>query len=150
MSKLVIFTMLALTVASGEASAQAARVPVALRLTLNGAEARLGARVPSTSACGTTRAKPSTATERLDVVFESSLPATFERVTIPLGKDSASTVIVFQRAGIAKLKATSGKLSPGYGVISITHQAVATAPAPTAGYAWLPSASRRQSPPATD
>ena len=133
MSNLVIITMIALTVASGEARAQAARVPVALRLTLNGAEARLGARVPVNIALKNFKGEPVPANERLDVVIESSLPATIEKVTIPVGKDSATTVIVFQRAGIAKLKASSGKLSPGYGVISITHQSAATAPAPAVG-----------------
>jgi hypothetical protein len=39
------------------------------------------------------------ATERVDVALESNLPATLERVTIPVGKDSAATVIVFKRAG---------------------------------------------------
>ena len=40
---------------------------------------------------------------------------------------------MFKRAGIAKLKASSGKLSPGYGVISITQQAAAAAPMRPAG-----------------
>ena len=63
--------------------------------------------------------------------IESSLPATFEKVTIPAGKDSVATNIVFQRAGIAELKASSGKLSPGYGVISITQQAAAVPQRPS-------------------
>ena len=45
MLKLFIIIAIVLT-ACGEAWAQAARVPVGLRMTLNGAEARLGAAVP--------------------------------------------------------------------------------------------------------
>ncbi len=75
-----------------------------------------------------------TATERLDIALESSLPATIESITIPPGKDRLTATVVFQRAGIAKLKATSGKLSPGYGVISVTQQEAADRqPAPGFG-----------------
>ena len=132
MLKLFIITTIALIAASGDARAQATRVPVGLRMTLNGAEARLGAKVPVTIALKNFKGEPVPATERLDVAIESSLPATIEKVTIPVGKDSAVTAIVFKRAGIAKLKASSGKLSPGYGVISITQQAAA-ARVPPAG-----------------
>ena len=132
MLKLFIITTIALVAASGDARAQATRVPVGLRMTLNGAEARLGAKVSVTIALKNFKGEPVPATERLDVAIESSLPATIEKVTIPVGKDSAVTAIVFKRAGIAKLKASSGKLSPGYGVISITQQAAA-ARVPPAG-----------------
>lgn len=125
MLKLFIITMIVLSAASGEAWAQASRVPVGLRLTLASAEARLGAKVPVTIGLKNFKGEPVAATERLDVAIESSLPATIEKVTIPAGKDSVATAIVFKRAGIAKLKASSGKLSPGYGVISITQQAAA-------------------------
>ena len=128
MLKLFIITMIALVAASGDARAQATRVPVGLRMTLNGAEARLGAKVSVTIALKNFKGEPVPATERLDVAIESSLPATIEKVTIPVGKDSAVTAIVFKRAGIAKLKASSGKLSPGYGVISITQQTAARVP----------------------
>jgi len=132
MLKLFIITTIALAAASGDAWAQAARVPVGLRMTLNGAEARLGAKVPVTIGLKNFRGEAVPATERLDVVIESSLPATIEKVTIPPGKDSVATAIVFKRAGIAKLKASSGKLGPGYGVISITQQSAAV-PARPAG-----------------
>jgi hypothetical protein len=101
-------------------------------MTLKGAEARLGAKVPVTIGLKNFKGEPVSATEPLDVAIESSLPATIEKVTIPPGKDSVATAIVFKRAGIAKLKASSGKLSPGYGVISITQQAAA-ARVPPAG-----------------
>ncbi len=133
MRNLIIITMIALAVGSGEASAQANRVPVGIRLTLNSAEARLGAKVPVNISLKNFKGEPVPANERFDVAIESSLPATIEKVTIPVGKDSVTTVIVFQRAGIAKLKASSGKLSPGYGVISITQQSAATDPAPAVG-----------------
>jgi hypothetical protein len=133
MRNLVIITMIALAVGSGEALAQATRVPVGIRLTLNSAEARLGAKVPLTVSLKNFKGEPVPANERFDMTIESSLPATIERVTIPVGKDSVTAAIVFQRAGIAKLKASSGKLSPGYGVISITQKSAATAPAPAAG-----------------
>jgi hypothetical protein len=133
MPKVVIITMIALVAAGGEASAQAARVPVALKLTLNGAEAKRGAKVPVTIGLKNFKGEPVSATERIDVALESSLPATIERVTIAPGSDSVKTAIVFQRAGIAKLKASSGKLSPGYGVISITQQSSGNALAPVAG-----------------
>ena len=122
MSKLFVFAMLGISLPVAAAPDQAARVPVALRLTLTGAEASLGAKVTATISLRNYKGEAVTATERLDVAFESTLPATFESVTILPGKDSASTSIVFQRAGIAKLKATSGKLSPGYGVISVTQR----------------------------
>jgi len=48
MLKLFIITTIALVAASGDARAQATRVPVGLRMTLTGAEARLGAKVPVT------------------------------------------------------------------------------------------------------
>jgi hypothetical protein len=132
MLKLFIITTIALVAASGDARAQATRVPVGLRMTLKGAEARLGAKVPVTIGLKNFKGEPVSATEPLDVAIESSLPATIEKVTIPPGKDSVATAIVFKRAGIAKLKASSGKLSPGYGVISITQQAAA-ARVPPAG-----------------
>ena len=122
MSKFLVFALLAISLPVGSASDQATRVPVALRLTLTGAEVSLGSKVAATISLRNYKGEAVTATERLDIAFESSLPATFESVTIPPGKDSASTSIVFQRAGIAKLKATSGKLSPGYGVISVTQR----------------------------
>jgi hypothetical protein len=99
MPNLFIITVIALTVASGEAGAQAARAPVGLRLTFNSAEARLGAKVPVTVGLKNFKGEPDAATERVDVALESNLPATLERVTIPVGKDSAATVIVFKRAG---------------------------------------------------
>ena len=122
MSKLFVFALLGMSLPVVAAHDQAARVPVALRLTLPGAEVVLGAKVAATISLRNYKGEAVTATERLDIAFESTLPATFESVTILPGKDSASTSIVFQRAGIAKLKATSGKLSPGYGVISVTQQ----------------------------
>ena len=125
MLKLFIITTIALVAASGDAQAQATRVPVGLRLTLNSAEARLGAKVPVTIGLKNFKGEPVRshgAARRRDRIEP---PATIEKVTIPVGKDSAVTAIVFKRAGIAKLKASSGKLSPGYGVISITQQAAA-------------------------
>ena len=122
MSKLFVFALLAVSLPAAAAPDQATRVPVALRLTLTGAEVSLGAKVAATISLRNYKGEAVTATERLDIAFESTLPATFESVTILPGKDSASTSIVFQRAGIAKLKATSGKLSPGYGVISVTQR----------------------------
>ncbi len=133
MLKLFIITMIAFTATSGEVWAQAGRVPVGLRLTLKSAEARLGAKVTVTIGLKNFKGEPVAATERLDVAIESSLPASIEKVTIPAGKDTVATAIVFKRAGIAKLKASSGKLSPGYGVISVTQQAAAAAPMRPAG-----------------
>jgi hypothetical protein len=105
------------------ASAQASRVPVGLQLTLNGAEAKAGAKVSVTVGLKNFKGEPVSTADRVDVTIESTLPPSSTRVTIPAGKTSATALIVFERAGIAKLKATSGKLSPGYGVISITRQA---------------------------
>ena len=122
MSKLFVFALLGISLSAAAAPDQATRVPVALRLTLTGAEVSLGTKVTATISLRNYKGEAVTATERLDIAFESTLPATFESVTIMPGKDSASTSVVFQRAGIAKLKATSGKLSPGYGVISVTQQ----------------------------
>lgn len=128
MPNLVIITTIALAVASVAAGPQVGRAPVGLRLTLSSAEARLGARVTASIGLKNFKGEPVAATERLVVAIESSLPSTIEKVTIPAGTDSVTTTIVFERAGIAEIKASAGKLSPAYGVISITK------PSPTAAH----------------
>jgi len=133
MSKLVIITTIALAVTSADAAAQAARVPVGLRLTLSSAEARLGSKVAATIGLRNFKGEPVAATERLAVAIDSSLPATFQKITIPAGKDSVTTTIVFERAGIAKIKVSARKLSPGYGVISITKPSRTAALVPPVG-----------------
>jgi hypothetical protein len=105
---------------SADASDQANRVPVGIRLTVNSAEARMGARVPVVVALKNFKGESVPTTERMAVSLESSLQAKVEPVVIPAGKDSVTATVIFERAGIAKLKASSGKLSPGYAVISIT------------------------------
>jgi hypothetical protein len=122
MSKLVVMTMIAFVAASGEVSAQATRVPVSLRLTLQSPEAVMGTKVPMTIGLKNFKGEPVPAAERIDVMLESTLPASFERAVIPVGKDSVTVSAVFDRAGIAKLRATSGKLAAGYAVISITQR----------------------------
>ena len=121
------------TATDADASDQAYRVPVGIRLTLNGPEARLGAKVPVTVSLKNFRGEPVKTSERLDVLLESSLPATIDRITIPPGKDAITATVVFERAGIAKLKASSGKLSPGYAVISITQQKASRSPVGNVG-----------------
>jgi hypothetical protein len=117
---LVSAAIAVLGLSSAEASDQAHRVPVGIRLTLNSAEARMGARVPVVVALKNFKGESVPTTERMAVTLESSLQAKVEPVVIPAGKDSVTATVIFERAGIAKLKASSGKLSPGYAVISIT------------------------------
>ncbi len=132
-SVVAALAMVAFGMSAGEASEQAYRVPVGIKLTVNSAEARLGARVPVVVSLRNFKGEVVSATERLDIALESSLPAKVERISIPQGRDSATATVIFERAGIAKLKATAGKLSPGYAVISVTQQAARRSPPPEFG-----------------
>jgi len=132
-SVVAALAMVAFGMPAGEVSEQAYRVPVGIKLTVNSAEARLGARVPVVVSLRNFKGEVVSATERLDIALESSLPAKVERISIPQGRDSATATVIFERAGIAKLKATAGKLSPGYAVISVTQQAARRSPPPEFG-----------------
>ena len=97
-SVLTSIAIVAFAVSTAEGSDQAVRVPVAIRLTLKGAEARLGARVPVVVSLRNFKGEAVAATERLDIALESSLPAKVERVSIPSGKDSVTATVIFAQS----------------------------------------------------
>ena len=103
----------AVGLSAAAASDQANRVPVGIRLTLNSAEARLGARVPVVVTLKNFNGESVPTAERMVVALESNLRVKIEPVVIPPGKDSVTVTVIFERAGMAKLKASSGRLSRG-------------------------------------
>lgn len=116
---LVALGLLAWLTGTSPSSAQVKRVPASLELTPAAREASQGAAVTVTVGLLNYKEDPVDAPQRVDVTIESDLLKRPLRLAIPAGSHSARTQIVFDRAGIAKLKASASGLADGYAVIAV-------------------------------
>lgn len=101
------------------ASAQAVDVPASLQLTPGVKEALQGEEVAVTIGVRNFRDQPIAAPRPIDVSIESDLLRQPVRLTIGAGSRSANARIVFDRPGLARLRATAPKLPVAYAIVAI-------------------------------
>src|SRR5260221_8615121 len=88
-------------ISSQEIFAQASRVPASLDMLPAALETSRGAALPVTIRLRNFREETVTTPQRVDVTIKSDLLKHPAAVTIPAGKDSGRTNLVFERSGVA-------------------------------------------------
>jgi hypothetical protein len=99
--------------------AQVRRIPTGLELIPASKEANQGSEIAVTVGLINYKADRIAAPQSIDVTIDSNLLKRAVRVTIPAGRESARSAIVFDRPGIAKLTAAASGLANAYAVIAV-------------------------------
>ena len=99
--------------------AQLTRVPASLELIPAAKETSQGTAIPVTVALLNYKSDPVAAPRPVAVTIDSNLLTRPLRVTIPAGQESTRSAIVFEKPGVAKLRATASGLADAYAVIAV-------------------------------